>query len=145
MEAANRGAYQVDCPSLGLGITLPHEQSNNPYINDGMTFRYFFSRKVMLAFGANGYIYFPGGYGTLDEFFEIITLIQTGKMAKAPIILVGNQFWGALDAFINRQLLQANKTISLGDERLYHITEDPNQIVAIMNKHRDQNWGRSAI
>jgi uncharacterized protein (TIGR00730 family) len=140
MEAANRGAAEVDCPSVGLCIELPHEQDTNPYINDKLSFRYFFSRKVMLAFGADGYIYFPGGYGTFDEFFEIITLIQTGKMPIAPIILVGNKFWGDLDKFLTSHMLEGEHTISPGDQKLYTITEDPQVILRIMNKHRERTW-----
>ena len=137
MEAANRGAFEAGGKSLGLNIELPFEQDMNPYTTDSLNFRYFFSRKVMLAFGANGYIYFPGGYGTLDELFEIITLIQTRKMEIAPIILVGNDFWGDLDGFIRRQLLEGMHTISQDDHNLYTITEDVDLIKSIMNKHRD--------
>lgn len=139
MEAANRGAHQADCPSVGLGIELPHEQSINPYITDGLNFRYFFSRKVILAFGAQGYLFFPGGFGTLDELFEIVTLIQTKKMTIAPIILVGDQFWGEMDKFVKANLLEGMHTISPGDEQLYTITEDVELITSILNKHRDQN------
>jgi uncharacterized protein (TIGR00730 family) len=140
MEAANRGAFEADCPSVGVGIELPNEQSLNPYITDSLMFRHFFARKVMLAFGANGCLYFPGGFGTLDELFEIITLIQTGKMPIVPIILIGNHFWGELDKFITDQLLEGTHTISPGDEKLYTITEDLEVIISIMNKHRDQMW-----
>src|SRR5690606_32080862 len=99
---------------------------------------YFFTRKVMLAFGSQGYIYFPGGYGTLDELFEIITLMQTRKMPVAPIILVGNEFWAELDAFIRNQLLEGMYSISPGDEKLYTITEDIEVIKALVNRRRDQ-------
>lgn len=139
MEAGNRGAFEAGGRSVGLNIQLPHEQTLNEYTTESMPFRYFFSRKVMLAFGARGYIYFPGGFGTLDELFEVMTLIQTKKMPIAPIILVGNEFWGGLDHFIKAHLLEGAHTISPGDENLYTITEDVEVIKSIMNSHRDEN------
>lgn len=137
MEAGDRGAKEEGGTSLGLNITLPHEQSINPYATDTMAFRYFFTRKVILSFGATAYLFFPGGYGTLDEFFEVITLIQTKKMPAAPIILVGSEYWTALDIFIKTYLLDHAHTISPGDEKLYEITEDPAVIVAAVNHYRD--------
>lgn len=137
MEAANRGAFEAGGKSIGLNIELPFEQSLNPYTTDSLNFRYFFARKVMLAFGASGYLYFPGGFGTLDELFEIITLIQTKKMEIAPIILVGNEFWGEMEKFITSQLLEGEHTISPEDQSLYTITEDLDLIKSILNKHRD--------
>ncbi len=137
MEAANRGAFEAGCQSIGLNILLPFEQALNPYTTESMSFRYFFTRKVMLAFGARGYLYFPGGYGTLDELFEIITLIQTKKMPIAPIILVGSEFWNKLDGFIKSYLLEGEHTISPGDESLYTITDDIDLIKSIINTHRD--------
>src|SRR5690606_35584736 len=104
---------------------------------DSLNFRYFFARKVMLAFGASGYLYFPGGFGTLDELLEIITLIQTKKMEIAPIILVGSQFWGEMEKFIVSQLLEGEHTISPEDQNLYTITDDIDLIRPILNKHRD--------
>lgn len=135
MEAGNRGAYEAQGKSVGLNIELPQEQSLNPYTTDSLAFRYFFSRKVMLAFAAQAYIYFPGGFGTLDEFFEIVTLIQTKKVAPAPVILVGHDFWSGLDDFIRAQLLEGQHTISPGDEKLYTITEDPEVIKQILAEH----------
>jgi uncharacterized protein (TIGR00730 family) len=137
MEAADRGAKEAGGNSIGLNIKLPREQTLNPYATESMAFRYFFTRKVILAFGAGAYICFPGGYGTLDEFFEVITLIQTKKMPIAPIILVGNEYWTALDRFIRTYLLEGMHTISPGDEDLYSITEDVAVIKAIVNQHRD--------
>jgi uncharacterized protein (TIGR00730 family) len=139
MEAANRGAFESDCPSVGLGIELPLEQGMNKYVTDGLDFKYFFARKVMLAFGADGYLFFPGGFGTCDELFEIITLVQTKKMAAAPIILVGTDFWRHLDAFIQLHMLSGEHTISPGDQNLYTITDDNELISSILNKHRDQH------
>jgi uncharacterized protein (TIGR00730 family) len=137
MEGGDRGAMEAGGHSLGLNILLPHEQSLNPYATESMAFRYFFTRKVILAFGASAYLYFPGGYGTLDELFEVMTLIQTKKMPVAPIILVGTEYWTALDMFIKTYLLEGMHTISPGDESLYSITEDITVIKAIINQHRD--------
>lgn len=138
MEAADRGASESGGDAIGLNIKLPHEQHANPYATDEMDFRYFFVRKVMLVYGACAYVFFPGGYGTLDEFFEVITLIQTKKMPPAPIILVGSEFWTGLDMFIRTYLLDHTHTISPGDEELYTITDDVQVIKAIVNHHRDQ-------
>lgn len=138
MEAGNRGAYEAGGKSLGFNIELPHEQVLNPYTTDSMPFRYFFTRKVILAFGASAYVIFPGGYGTLDEFFEIITLIQTKKMPAAPIILVGNEFWQGMDEFIREQMLEKAQTISPDDELLYTITEDTDVITATINAYRQK-------
>ena len=135
MEAGNRGAYEHDGKSLGFNIQLPQEQTLNPYTSDSQTFRYFFSRKVLLAYAAQAYIFFPGGFGTLDEFFEVITLIQTKKVEPAPIILVGNEFWGALDMFIREVMLKSYRTISSGDEKLYTITEDLEDMKHILKRH----------
>jgi uncharacterized protein (TIGR00730 family) len=137
MEAADRGASEVGGNAIGLNIKLPHEQHLNPYATESMAFRYFFVRKVILAFGASAYIFFPGGFGTLDEFFEIITLIQTKKMPLAPVILYGNEYWTALDMFIKAYLLEGQHAISPGDETIYSITEDIEVIKAIVNHHRD--------
>lgn len=135
MEAGNKGAFEAGGNSVGFNIQLPHEQVLNPYTSDEQSFRYFFSRKVMLAFAAEAYIFFPGGFGTLDELFEILTLIQTGKIDHAPVILIGNEFWLALDAFIKEHLLESTYTISPGDEKLYTITEDPQVIKQILDAH----------
>jgi uncharacterized protein (TIGR00730 family) len=137
MEAGDRGAFEAGGQSIGLNIQLPHEQAPNPYTTESMSYRYFFTRKVILAYGADAYIYFPGGFGTLDELFEIITLMQTKKMPLAPIILVGSEFWTALDMFIKTYLLEGEHTISPGDEELYTITEDIHVIKAIIEHHRD--------
>ncbi len=138
MEAGNRGAYEAGGESVGFNIQLPQEQTLNPFTTDSQTFRYFFSRKVMLAFAAEAYLFFPGGFGTLDEFFEILTLAQTKKIPPAPIILVGDQFWGALDRFIKEELLSGFHTISPGDEGLYTITEDLTVIKRLLNDHERQ-------
>lgn len=132
MEAGNRGAFEADGPSIGFNITLPHEQILNPYTTDSMPFHYFFTRKVVLTFGAKAYIYFPGGYGTLDELFEVMTLMQTGKIPRVPIIMVGAEFWSGLDTFIRQQMLEGDQTVSQGDEHLYTITDDVEEVVAAL-------------
>jgi uncharacterized protein (TIGR00730 family) len=137
MEGADKGASEVGGNAIGLNIQLPHEQNLNPYATESMAFRYFFIRKVILVFGASAYIFFPGGFGTLDEFFEVITLIQTKKMPLAPVICYGSEYWTALDMFIKHYLLAGEHTITPGDETIYSITEDVEVIKAIINHHRD--------
>ncbi len=132
MEAGNRGAYELGKPSLGLTINLPHEQTTNPYVTEEIPFYFFFTRKVLMAYSAEAYLYFPGGYGTLDELFEILTLVQTGKLSKMPIILVGTEFWKPLDEFIKKTLLLESKTISEADLDLYKILDDEDEIIKIV-------------
>lgn len=134
MEAANHGAHNIGGPSLGFNIQLPFEQVLNPYVNKSVSFYYFFSRKVALSFSAEAYVYFPGGYGTLDEFFEILTLVQTNKIPKVPIILVGSEFWKPLDEFIKNHLLEKYKTIDKKDSSLYKIIDDDEEILKIIKK-----------
>lgn len=132
MEAGSRGAHDAGGRSLGLTIRLPMEQDKNPYLTDSIDFYYFFSRKVILSFSAEAYLFFAGGYGTLDEFFEIITLIQTNKIEKVPVILVGKKFWKPIDKLIRKNLLKKFKTIDQSDPDLYTVTDDENEIVEII-------------
>jgi uncharacterized protein (TIGR00730 family) len=130
MEAANRGAAEAGGESVGINIQLPHEQRINPYVNQSISLHYFFSRKVMLDFSAEAYIFFPGGYGTLDEFFELITLIQTGKMSnQVPIILVGTAFWQGLEQWMQQVLYAQFHTINEADLHIWTLTDDVEQIV----------------
>jgi uncharacterized protein (TIGR00730 family) len=124
MEAGNRGAYEAGGYSLGLNIILNHEQRENPYLNGGMMFNYFFVRKVLLSYAAEAYVFFPGGFGTLDEFFEILTLVQTGKIERVPIILMGSDYWNELDKFIEKTVYETHKAINKDDRKLYIITDD---------------------
>jgi len=128
MEAANKGAFNAGGQSLGLTIRLPHEQKTNPYVTEEQDFYYFFSRKVCLSFAAEAYLFFPGGFGTMDEFFEILTLVQTGKIEKVPIFLVGKDFWGILHDFIINTLLKLG-TIGPNEIDLYHLTDDEDYII----------------
>lgn len=134
MEAANHGASNIGGPSLGFNIQLPYEQVLNPYVTKSQSFYYFFSRKVALSFSAEAYLYFPGGYGTMDEFFEILTLVQTNKIPKVPIILVGNEFWKPLDKFIREHLFEKYKTIDKRDFSLYKIIDDEKEILKIIKR-----------
>lgn len=136
MEASNRGAFEDEHVSIGFNIVLPHEQQLNPYTSDSLSFNYFFTRKVMMTFYAHGFVYFPGGYGTLDEFFEVITLIQTGKMPRVPIVLVGKKYWKPIDKFVHKHLLK-NNLISPGDEKLYIMTDDLKLARRILKKGYD--------
>lgn len=131
MEAANRGAHESGGESLGLNIKLPREQKANNYMTDYMEFHYFFSRKVCLSYSAEAYIYFPGGFGTMDELFEILTLVQTNKIERVPVILVGSYFWKNFDQFIKENLLKNGK-IDAGDTSLYTITDNEDEILEII-------------
>lgn len=133
MEAANRGAYEGGGKSIGMNIVLPHEQKMNEFLTAHVRFYYFFIRKVALSFSAEAYIFFPGGYGTMDEFFEIITLIQTRKIPKVPVICVGRDFWKNIDN-LSVSFRDDFKTISRGDEHVYHITDNDDEIVEIVKK-----------
>lgn len=123
MQAANRGAYEAGGQSVGLNISLPHEQKANEYLTDGMTFNYFFSRKIMLTFASEVYVYFPGGVGTLDEFFEILTLIQTQKIKKVPIVLYGKAFWDPILHLLENHLWGTFKTIDRENLDLVHVVD----------------------
>jgi len=136
MEAANRGAFEAKGYSLGLNIRLPAEQMENPYLNESTTFKYFFVRKVFLSYAAEAYIYFPGGFGTLDEFFEIMTLVQTHKMDSVPIILVGKDYWEKLDSFIREEVYTKREMIEEKDMNLYTITDDVEEVVNIVRHAR---------
>lgn len=121
MEAANKGAYEAGGRSIGLNIQLPSEQKVNPYLTDGQTYNYFFTRKVMLSFASEAYIFFPGGYGTMDEFLEILTLSQTNKIKRVPILLYDREYWAPLLKLFEEHLLKKYRTISEGDLKLYTI------------------------
>lgn len=132
MEAANRGAYESKGYSLGLNIKLPTEQITNPYLTENATFEHFFVRKVLLAYAAEAYLFFPGGFGTMDEMFEIMTLVQTKKIERIPIILVGVSFWKHLQYFIEKEMYEKHKAISKEDMDLYIITDDIEEIIDIV-------------
>ena len=137
MEAGNRGAVEGKGESIGINIQLPYEQRINPYVRKARGFYYFFTRKVMLSFASQAYVFFPGGFGTLDEAFEILTLVQTKKIYdKIPIILVGKDFWGDLDNWMKKKLLDQYQTIDPEDLKLYHIVDTAKEAFAIIKKSK---------
>jgi uncharacterized protein (TIGR00730 family) len=135
MEAANKGAHKQNQISVGLNIELPSEQKPNLYQNLSLNFRYFFVRKVMFVRYSMGYVCMPGGFGTLDEFFEALTLIQTHKAYPMPLVLFGSQFWSGLMVWLKTTLVEYG-TISAEELNLITVTDDPQEVVNIMNKHR---------
>lgn len=137
MESANVGAFKVGGKSIGLNIQLPFEQKLNPYVTESMNFDFFFSRKVMLAFASEVYVYFPGGFGTMDEFFELVTLIQTKKIEPIPIVLVGKDYWNPLIEYFKKVFLKEFKTISKEDMDLFHVVDDAEAAYKYIIKHVD--------
>ncbi|MCH1575930.1 MAG: TIGR00730 family Rossman fold protein [Flavobacteriales bacterium] len=135
MEAGNKGAHEAGGVSVGLNMRLPHEQHHNPYISPetSLEFDYFFVRKVMFMKYSQGYIVLPGGFGTLDELFEAITLIQTAKSKRFPIVLVRKKFWEGLMDWIKATLLEQNATISAKDLDLIHLVDTPEEAVAVID------------
>ncbi len=131
MEAANKGAQLGGSKSVGLNIELPFEQHANPFIdrNANLHFEYFFVRKVMFTKYSQGFVMMPGGFGTMDEFFEVATLIQTGKMSPVPLILVGSQYWGGLMDWMQETMLQKSNNISAADLELLKIVDTPEEVV----------------
>jgi uncharacterized protein (TIGR00730 family) len=133
--AAQRGAQKVGGASIGFNIKLPHEQHVNKYTTEALEFNHFAPRKIVMTMYGDAYIYFPGGFGTLDELTEVLTLIQTGKTVKAPVILFGRDFWTDFDSFVKKHLL-ANGLISVGDENLYTITDNVDTVVNLVKANQ---------
>jgi uncharacterized protein (TIGR00730 family) len=142
MAAANKGARLKNAPSVGLNIRLPQEQKPNPHQSLSMDFRYFFVRKVMFVKYSIGYVCMPGGFGTLDEFFEALTLMQTHKTHPMPLILFGTEYWSGLLDWIKHTVLARNLVDAAGVEHI-SLTDDPLEVVAIMNRHRE--WKQRKI
>jgi len=136
MEAANKGAHSQDRCSVGLNIELPQEQTPNPYQSISLDFRYFFVRKVMFVRYSIGYIGMPGGFGTMDELFESLTLMQTHKIYPMPIVLFGSEFWSGLLDWIKGTLI-SYKVISADDIDYIKVTDDPQEVLDIMMEHRE--------
>lgn len=137
MEAANAGAFKAGGESVGLNIELASNQKLNSYTTESEGFHFFFSRKVMLSFAAEVYVYFPGGYGTLDEFMELITLVQTKKISKIPIVLFGKDFWQPLIDFMVNSLYEKYKTISKEDLDIFHLVDSVDEAYEYIIKQVD--------
>ncbi len=136
MGAANHGAFDAGGDSIGFNIELPSEQNLNPWTTENFAFSHFAPRKIVMTLFANAYIYFPGGFGTFDELTEIITLIQTGKTARAPVILYGSKFWSKLHEFIVTQLAGELQLISPGDANIYTITDSVDSIIELVEANQ---------
>jgi len=134
MEAANKGAFQGKSPSIGLNIELPHEQNSNPYQDIGHNFKHFYMRKVMFVKYASAFVVMPGGFGTLDEVMEALTLIQTGKVPRIPIILVGSAFWGGMMEWFRVTLVNEGM-VSPEDMHLIQVIDEPEVIIEAIFKH----------
>ena len=141
MEAANRGCREGGGLSVGFNIALPHEQGLNPYCDLSMTFKHFYARKTMFVKAAEGFVIFPGGFGTLDELFESLTLIQTGKVLDFPVVLFGSDFWEELLEWVREEAL-ADGMISPEDVRLLHVTDDPAEAVRVIVDAYDERNNR---
>ena len=139
MEAANRGARDGGGVSVGFNIALPHEQGLNPYCDISLTFKHFYARKVMFVKAAEGFVIFPGGFGTMDELYESLTLIQTGKIGTFPVVLFDSDYWGEMIDWIRSEML-ADGLVSPGDLDLLHVTDDPadavERIVTMIDSRR---------
>lgn len=134
MEAANKGAYEANGQSVGLNIKLPFEQQTNKYVKDSESFEYFFSRKVMLSFASHCYIFFPGGYGTLNELFEMVELVQTRKIEPIPIVLVGRDFWRPLLDWIRSVILEKDRGIDPEDFHLFNVVDSADEAFPLIKK-----------
>jgi uncharacterized protein (TIGR00730 family) len=144
MEAANKGAYEGESPSVGLNIQLPQEQLGNPYQDISLNFRHFFARKVMFVKYASAYVVLPGGFGTLDELAEILTLVQTGKSSRIPVILMGRTFWQGLLDWMAETLVQ-HGTIRQEDVQLIQVCEEPQEVAdAIFAHYETRGFAPSA-
>ncbi len=133
MEAVNKGAKEEGVKSIGINIELPYEQKPNPFITVPLSFKYFFVRKVMFVKYAIAYVVLPGGFGTLDEFFEAVTLVQTNKIRPFPVILVGSDFWNSLIEWMEKSMV-ARGTISKEEMMIFKVMDDPEEIAAYIKK-----------
>jgi uncharacterized protein (TIGR00730 family) len=140
MEAANRGAHEANGRSIGCNIILPEEQGENPYVDKTITFRYFFIRKVMLVKYSYAFVTLPGGFGTMDEIFETATLIQTGKIRRFPVVIMGVDYWAPLIEFVRGTMVREG-TISPGDTEGIILTDDPEEAAAKVREHGMEHFG----
>jgi hypothetical protein len=137
MEAANKGAWMEKATSVGLNIELPHEQGANPYIDKDkiFNFKYFYVRKVMFLKYSQAVVLMPGGFGNMDEMFETLTLVQTGKIERIPIILFGSEYWKGLLDWMKSTMCDQEHNINPADLEMMHVTDDPSEVIKIINDH----------
>ena len=140
MEAANKGAYEAGAPSLGINIQLPFEQRTNPYVTNSRGFHYFFTRKVMLTASGQAYVYGPGGMGTMDEFFEILTLVQTKKMAGVPIVCLGKEYWQPLFNWMEEVMYGQFEAINKEDLDLVHIVDTAEEAFKLIECSQERSF-----
>lgn len=145
MEAASKGAFEAGGSVAGLNISLPHERTTNEYLNktNSLKFSYFFSRKTMLTFAAEAYVFFPGGYGTFDELFSILTLIQTDKIPHVPMFLFDSKYWNKVEAFLKEIMLETYHTIDPKDIEIFKITDSIDDILETVKKAPVSEWWRN--
>ncbi|MFA6554531.1 MAG: TIGR00730 family Rossman fold protein [Candidatus Paceibacterota bacterium] len=143
MEASNKGAYEAGGVSLGLNVSLPHERTTNAYVTHSIKFSYFFSRKTMLMFAAEAFVFFPGGYGTLDELFNVLTLIQTGKIPKVPIILFDSNYWNPFKQFLTDHTMNKYHAIDQDSLNMFEITDSLDKVIEIIKKAPVSEWWRN--
>ena len=142
MEAANRGAFEAGGISLGMAIKLPKEQAVNKYLTNYVEFEYFFSRKTLLYFSAESYVYFPGGFGTLDEMTEMVTLVQTGKIpANVPIILFGKAYWGPFLEWMKQVTCKQHHFVEKKEMDIIHLVDTTDEVVKIIQKTFERPFG----
>jgi uncharacterized protein (TIGR00730 family) len=140
MEAANKGAYDAGGQSVGINIQLPSEQRINPYVKLSRAFHYFFTRKVILAASAQAYVYFPGGFGTVDELFEILTLIQTEKSEKIPIVLIGHEYWDGLNDWLHSIMFEKIGSVNQEDLKLFTIVDSAQEAFDLIKDSKDRTF-----
>ncbi|MFA6404908.1 MAG: TIGR00730 family Rossman fold protein [Candidatus Paceibacterota bacterium] len=143
MEAVNKGAYEAGGVSIGLNISLPHERGTNAYCTHAIKFSYFFSRKTMLTFAAEAFVFFPGGYGTFDELFNILTLIQTEKIPRVPIVLFDSSFWNGFKQVMETNMVEKFGTISPKDLGFFEIADSIDHVIDIIRKAPLSEWWRN--
>ncbi len=143
MEAANKGAHEAGGDSVGLNISLPHEHTVNEFSGTSMRFSYFFARKTMLTFAAETFVFFPGGFGTCDELFSILTLIQTGKIPRVPVILFGSKFWKPFVEFMKKHMLEEYHAIDEENLKLFEVTDSVDRALEIIKRAPTSEWWRN--
>ncbi|MEI6304762.1 MAG: TIGR00730 family Rossman fold protein [Candidatus Taylorbacteria bacterium] len=143
MEAANKGAFDAGGKSLGFNISLPHNHTSNEYMTENLKFSYFFARKAMMTFTAEAYVFLPGGFGTFDELFSVLTLIQTGKIPRVPVILFNSLFWNEVREFLKKTMLNEFHTIKERDLELFTIVDSVDQALDIIKNAPVSEWWRN--